>query len=85
MNELEKLRKEIDEIDEKIAILFNERMKIVQKIKDYKKENNLPIQDKNREESLIKQNLAYINKEYQDLYIKLEQEFFKLSKDFQAK
>ena len=85
MNELNELRTKIDEIDKEIAKLFNERMNVVKEIKSYKKENNLPIQDPKREESLIQQNLIYIDKAYQDLYIKLEQNFFKLSKEFQTR
>ena len=85
MNELDKLRLDIDEIDKELAILFNKRMMIVEKIKQYKKENNIAILDKAREEYLIKQNLKYINEEYQDLFIKVEKYYLDLSKEYQTK
>ena len=85
MNDLQTLRKQIDEIDKEMAILFNKRMKVVEKIKAYKKANNLEIFDKEREDNLIKQNILHIDKEYQDLYKEVETTFLKLSKEYQAK
>ena len=48
--ELNELRNQIDQIDKEMAVLFEKRMKIVKQIGEYKKENNLPILDKKREE-----------------------------------
>ncbi len=45
MNKLEKLRKQIDEIDQNIINLIAQRMDIVKFIGEYKKKNNLaPLQ-----------------------------------------
>ena len=85
MNELETLRKQIEEIDKKIALLFNERMKVVEKIKKYKKDNKLPTLDKEREEYLLNVNLSNIDKEYQELYQELEKKLLDLSKEYQNK
>ena len=85
MTKLETLRKEIDEIDKKIALLFNERMKVIKEIKEYKKENNLSTLDKTREEYLLNENLQYIDKEYQALYQELEKKILSLSKEYQNK
>ena len=54
--ELNELRNQIDQIDKEMAVLFEKRMKIVKQIGEYKKENNLPILDKKREEEVIEKN-----------------------------
>ena len=53
MNELNAARAEITRIDEQIALLFENRMRQVQKVADYKLQNGLPIRDPGREEALI--------------------------------
>jgi len=53
MNELEKVRAEISEIDEEMAGLFEKRMNCVAKVAEYKKENGLSVRDPAREEALI--------------------------------
>ena len=45
---LDDLRKEIDVIDEKLVDLLARRIEIVKKIGEFKKQNNLPVLDKNR-------------------------------------
>jgi len=52
MNNLEELRKKIDDIDDKIVGLLNERAKAALLIKKFKLSNNLPILDKEREEKI---------------------------------
>ncbi len=47
-NELKTLREQIDEIDNEILILFAKRNSIVKKIKDYKREHDLPARDEKR-------------------------------------
>ncbi|AJH01638.1 prephenate dehydratase [Clostridium beijerinckii] len=67
MAAIDDYRNKIDEIDKEITRLFEERMDIVIKVGEYKKQNNLPIFDKNRESQVIKKNLGYLkNKEYED-------------------
>ena len=53
MDALEGYRKEIDNIDKEITRLFEERMNVVLKVAEYKKENNLPIFHKGREAVVI--------------------------------
>lgn len=53
-DELEKLRLEINDIDEKLIELFKKRMRIVKKIAGYKAENSMDVLDKSREEALIR-------------------------------
>lgn len=65
MKDLEDYRKEIDNIDKEITRLFEERMDVVLKIAEYKKQNNLPIFHKVREDVVIKKNIDRLkNKEY---------------------
>ena len=63
MSELEKHRKKIDEIDGKILKLLRDRMKIVEKIKQYKKKHNLRVTDKKREKIIFQK----LNKETEKL------------------
>jgi chorismate mutase/prephenate dehydratase len=51
--ELEKLRTEIDKIDDEILKLFSRRMEVVTDIAAYKRENNLPVMQQNRESQVI--------------------------------
>ncbi len=52
MNKFEKYRRQIDKINNKIISLLAERMKIVKKVGEYKKKNNMKITDKKREEKI---------------------------------
>ncbi len=49
MDELQTLRKHIDQIDEQILTLFAQRFSFVKKIGEYKKKNSMPIHNKERE------------------------------------
>ena len=48
---LDKLRNEIDRIDDELINLFKQRMDVVAQVSDYKKDNNLPTLDRSREEA----------------------------------
>lgn len=62
--DLTQLRDSIDDIDSQIIKLFEARMEASSKIAKYKKENNLPIFNKSREEEVIKNNIEKLeNKE----------------------
>lgn len=69
MDELKKERKKIDEIDEKIAILLDERIGIVKKIGQIKKEQNIPIVDKAREYKIYEKlsKISYKNAQLVDI------------------
>ncbi len=65
MNELEKLRNEIDAIDRQIVDCFEERMQTVMQVAAYKQKNNLPILNSEREREVIEKNTAMLqNKQY---------------------
>lgn len=50
---LEECRNKIDEIDKELLKLFTERMNIVKNVAEYKRDNNLPILNTNREQQVI--------------------------------
>ncbi len=50
---LEELRNKIDKIDDQLLNLIQERFEIVDEVRKYKEENNLPIKDKNREKQIL--------------------------------
>lgn len=85
MNELEKYRKEIDEIDKQLIELFEKRMNVSAKVAEYKKENNLPIYNGERESQVITNN---VHKLKNDKYEILARRFFigimELSRELQA-
>ena len=85
MNNLEKARLIINEVDKKMIELFKERMGAAKLVADYKKENNLPILDKAREEALINKNLEVLNNpELREYYLTFFQGMLKASKDYQT-
>ncbi|MBR2452818.1 MAG: prephenate dehydratase [Clostridia bacterium] len=61
MNELEKLRCEIDEIDSQLLPLFLKRMECSKKVADYKKKNSLPVLDKARENEILNEKAASVS------------------------
>ena len=52
-NRILQLRKQIDDIDEKIISLLKERMKVSIQVGRLKEKLAIPIEDKNREEEII--------------------------------
>ena len=54
MKDLKELRKEITEIDNKMAELFVSRMKLVRQVAEYKLKNGLPVLDPGREAEVLK-------------------------------
>ncbi|GAA0776464.1 chorismate mutase [Clostridium subterminale] len=67
MNELEQCRKEIDEIDKELINLFERRMDVAIRVANYKKENDLPIYNEERESKVIKKNVDNLKNKNYDL------------------
>lgn len=61
MEELDLLRKEINETDAEMARLFEKRMQIAKKVGEYKKKRGLSVKDKGREDAIIEKNRALIS------------------------
>jgi monofunctional chorismate mutase len=84
MNKLEQARLIINEVDSKMVELFKERMNAARMVAEHKKENNLPVLDKAREEALIKKNIELLNnKELEQYYLTFLEGMLTASKDFQ--
>ncbi|MCH5180680.1 MAG: chorismate mutase [Erysipelotrichales bacterium] len=82
-NDLDLLRQEIDKIDEELMQLFIKRMKIAEEIAHHKFENNLKIENKNREDEIkekIKNHPIYVVKKY---YESVAISLIKVSKKYQ--
>lgn len=86
MDELHKLRQEIDQIDNELVKLFEKRMNISKKVADYKRINNIPIFDEARESKVIEKNIDKLNDK--SLRHELEEFYkviFRISKDIQER
>lgn len=84
MNKLERARIEINRIDKEIAKLFQERMKAVEDVIEYKIENNMEILDSGREKEVIEKNIALLeNKKYEKYYIDFLTNIMRISKEYQ--
>lgn len=84
MNKLEIARIEINRIDKEIAKLFQERMKAVEDVIEYKIENNMEILDSGREKEVIEKNIALLeNKKYEKYYIDFLTNVMRISKEYQ--
>ncbi len=82
MNILDKNRKKLNKIDKKMALLFKNRMDLVKSIKEYKRLNNISIENKDRENEIINNNINYTN-EYKEYYKDFMNNIFTISKSYQ--
>ena len=84
MQTLEESRREIDRIDREMARLFEERMRTVAQVIEYKKVVGMPILDSSREAAVIEKNSAYIQDPAMlDYYVRFIQAQMDLSKEYQ--
>lgn len=84
MQDLNELRNEINKIDEKMATLFSERMKLCKAVAEYKKENSLPIFDESRENAVVNRNIEFIDDdELKSYYVNFIKSVIHISKEYQ--
>ena len=86
MENLAKLRQEIDEIDNELVVLFEKRMKIYKEVAAFKRIHNMPIYDETRENKIIEKNISKLKDK--SLSHELETFYrmiFKISRDIQEK
>lgn len=76
-------RKKIDQIDEAIAKLINERFKVVSQIKEIKKTEQITLEHKDREETIINQNMGFVDEPYKPYFLRVYKTLIEASKDFQ--
>ena len=61
-NKLKDFRKQINDIDGQIVNLLAKRMQVVEKVGQYKKENNLPPLDNSRWQKVIESKKGFMKK-----------------------
>ena len=84
MEDLKQLRQQINDIDQEMVKLFERRMKVSSKIAQFKRENNLPIYDKKREEQVLKRNCSLLKDTSLNDYCRIFQnQLMDLSKQYQ--
>ena len=85
-NSLEQARKEINEIDKKMAELFVRRMRAAEAVAEYKKERGLAILDEAREAEVVRRNSALVEDELlREYYINFLRENMSISRAYQAR
>jgi monofunctional chorismate mutase len=82
---LDAYREQIDQIDDDLVRLFQERMEVAGEIAKYKKENHLPVLDTARERSKLADVQKKANKEFETYTAALYSLLFELSRSYQEK
>ncbi len=86
MSDIDNYRNRIDEIDKEITKLFEERMDTVINIANYKKTNNLPIFNRDREDEVIEKNVGYLkNNDYDEETRKFFISLMEVSRELQSR
>ncbi len=86
MNELEKAREIINEVDKEMALLFEKRMYASELVAKYKKEHGLSILDSARENEVACKNSEMIkNSIYQEYYADFIKETMRISRAYQSR
>lgn len=81
--DIEKLRIQIDEIDNEITNLFGKRMEISNLVSQYKKENRLTVIDRSREREILSRVTELVEPELEVYTKTLFQTLFNLSRSYQ--
>lgn len=81
---MEEFRNKIDQIDEMIMSLLINRYIVVKEIGEYKKVNNIPVLDKNREEEIYEKiDDRYLLEENRDFLKKIYKKMMEETKNVQ--
>ena len=81
---LQDIRRQLDEIDDQMIVLFSRRMHLVQDVAAYKKEKGLPILDAGRENAIMERLSQKAGGELAPYVRRLYQALFTLSREYQA-
>ncbi len=81
--DLNKIRKNIDEVNHDMVDLFIQRMDLVKQVAEYKIENNKKVFDKAREKKVIEDSLKDISPEYKDYTRKFVESLIAVSSEMQ--
>lgn len=84
--DLDIIRQEIDQIDDQIVKLLEERMHLVEGVVAYKKTSGKPILDTKREEAIFEKVRSRVsNKKYEESIVAIFSDILKRSRDYQDK
>lgn len=82
--DLDVIRQEIDQIDDQIVKLLEERMRLVDQVVAYKKVSGKPILDSKREEVIFEKVKNRVeDKRYQETIVATFSDILKRSRDYQ--
>ena len=82
--ELEKIRKEIDVIDDQIASLFDKRMDLIKEVIDAKKKSKTAVNDPNRERNILLRVTEKVDEDKQIYLKRFFETMFEVSKAYQT-
>lgn len=86
MADLSDYRREIDQLDKELVSLFERRMNVVKKVAQFKKENNLEVFHKDRENIVFEKAIACLkDKSYTDEVIKFMNATMEIGKHVQKR
>ena len=84
--DLDNIRRKIDQIDDQIVQLLEERMHLVEGVVAYKKASGKPILDTKREKVIFEKVKSRVgNKKYEDTIVATFSDILKRSRDYQDK
>ena len=84
--DLDSIRQEIDQIDDQIIKLLEERMHLVEDVVAYKKASGKAILDTKREEAIFEKVRNRVsNKKYEETIVETFSDILKRSRDYQDK
>ena len=82
--DLDSIRQEIDQIDDQIVKLLEERMQLVEEVVAYKKASGKPILDTKREKVIFEKVRSLVeDKRYQETIVATFSDILKRSRDYQ--
>ena len=82
--DLDSIRQEIDQIDDQIVKLLEERMQLVEEVVAYKKASGKPILDTKREKVIFEKVRSRVeDKRYQETIVATFSDILKRSRDYQ--
>ena len=85
MQTLEEIRAKIDDVDERMAELFAERMALARKAAEVKRANGLPIEDPRREKEILERGAAKFEGAKREDYLRFQKTVIQISKDAQKR
>ena len=81
--DLNDYRKQINEIDEQLVKLFEQRMEVSKNIAEYKKSAGLPTRDAKREAEVLEQRSKQVKPELSIYIYEFYEKLMQLSRDYQ--